>query len=68
MFQSFWKLFKSSLRKQKCLGEASLFNLHFLYFNYHPKFVQFMEDIAFITALNHSGSFGENFVMFKEKK
>ena len=27
-----------------------------------------MEDIAFITALNHSGSFGENFVMFKEKK
>ena len=27
-----------------------------------------MEDIAFITALNHSGPFGENFVMFKEKK
>ena len=27
-----------------------------------------MEDIAFITALNHSGSFGENFGMFKEKK
>ena len=27
-----------------------------------------MEDIAFITALNHSCSFGENFVMFKEKK
>ena len=27
-----------------------------------------MEDIAFMTALNHSGSFGENFVMFTEKK
>ena len=27
-----------------------------------------MEDLAVITALNHSGSFGENFVMFKEKK
>ena len=27
-----------------------------------------MEDIAFITALNHSGSFGENFVIIKKKK
>ena len=27
-----------------------------------------MEDLAVITALNHSGSFGENFVMFNEKK
>ena len=32
-----WKPFKSplSLRKWKCFGEASLFNLHHLYFNYH---------------------------------
>ena len=27
-----------------------------------------MEDLAVITALNHSGSFGTNFVKFKEKK
>ena len=33
---------------------------------YSPK--RFMEDLAVITALNHSGSFGENFVMFKEKR
>ena len=32
-----WKPFKSllSLRKWKCFGEASLFHLHHLYFNYH---------------------------------
>ena len=32
-----WKPFKSplSLRKWKCFAEASLFNLHHLYFNYH---------------------------------
>ena len=27
-----------------------------------------MEDLAVITALNHSGSFGTNFVKFKGKK
>ena len=26
-----------------------------------------MEDLVVITALNHSGSFGENFIKFKEK-
>ena len=26
-----------------------------------------MEDVAIITALNHSGSFGKNFVEFKGK-
>ena len=26
-----------------------------------------MEDLAVITALNYSGSFGKNFVEFKEK-
>ena len=26
-----------------------------------------MEDLAVITALNHSGSFGKNFVKLKEK-
>ena len=33
----FWKPFKSplSLRKRKCFGEASLSNLHHLYFKYH---------------------------------
>ena len=32
-----WEPFKLplSLRKWKCFGEASLFNLHHLYFNYH---------------------------------
>ena len=38
-----------------------------LYFNYHllaPKTVQFMEELAVFTALNHSGSFGMNFVKF----
>ena len=27
-----------------------------------------MEDLAVITALNHSGSFGKNVVKFKKKK
>ena len=27
-----------------------------------------MEDIAVFTALNHSGSFGKNFVKFKKNK
>ena len=27
-----------------------------------------MEDLAVFTALNHSGSFGKNFVKFKNKK
>ena len=32
-----WKPFKSplSIRKWKCFGEASLFNLHYLLYNYH---------------------------------
>ena len=35
--KSVWKPFRSSLslRKWKCFGEASLFKLHHLYFNYH---------------------------------
>ena len=32
------------------------------------KIVQFMEDLAVFTALNHSGSFGKNFVKFKNNK
>ena len=27
-----------------------------------------MEDLAVLTALNHSGSFGKNFVNFQKKK
>ena len=66
-----WKPFKSrlSLRKRKCFGEASLSNLHHLYFKYHllaQKFFQFMEDLALFTALNHSGSFGKNLFKFKQ--
>ena len=34
----------------------------------HSKIVQFMEDLAVFTALNHSGSFGKNFVKFKNNK
>ena len=68
-----WKPFKSplSLRKWKCFCEASLFNFHHLYFNYHllaQNYSVYMEDLAVTTALNHSGSFGKNFVKFKEKK
>ena len=61
-----WKPFKSplSLQKWKCFGEVSLFNLHHLYFNYHL----LLEDLAVFTALNHSGSFGKNFVKFKKNK
>ena len=29
---------------------------------------QVMEDLALIKAVNHSGSFGKNFVMFMKKK
>ena len=55
-----WKPFKSplSLRKWKCFGEASLFNFHHLYCNYHllaQNYSVYMEDLAVITALNHSG-------------
>ena len=35
---------------------------------YSLKIVQFMEDLAVFTALNHSGSFGKNFVKFKKNK
>ena len=35
---------------------------------YSLKIVQFMEDLAVFTALNHSGSFGKNFVKFKNNK
>ena len=31
------------------------------------KIVKFMEDFAAITALDHSGSFGKNFIKFMEK-
>ena len=62
----------SSLHKWKRFDEASLFNLHHLYFNYHllmhSKVVQFLEDLDVITALNHSGSFGKNLVKFGKKK
>ena len=36
-FKVCWKPFKSplSVRKWKCFSEASLFNLNYLYFNYH---------------------------------
>ena len=62
--KSVWKPFKSplSLRKWKCFGEASLFKLHYLHFNYHllpQKIVQFMEDLAVSTALNNFGSLRE---------
>ena len=66
-----WKPFKSPLplRKRKIFGEASLFNLHHLYFNYHSLIIlRFIEDLAVFTVLNHSGSFGKNFVKFKKNK
>ena len=68
-----WKPFKLSLRKWKCFAEASLLNLHHLYFNYHllaQKLFSLwkMEDLAVFTALNHSGSFGKNFVKFQKNK
>ena len=34
----------------------------------HSKVVQFLEDLDVITALNHSGSFGNNLVNFEKKK
>ena len=71
----FWKPFKSpsSLRKWKCFSEASPFNLLHLFSNgelpfTQSKIVECMEDHAVITALNHSGSFGKNFVKFKKNK
>ena len=36
--------------------------------SYSLKNCQFMEDLAVFTALNHSGSFGKNFVKFKKNK
>ena len=34
---------------------------------YSLKAVQFMEDLAVMKALNHSGSFGKHFAKFKKK-
>ena len=67
-----WKPFKSplSLRKWKCFGEASLFNLHHLYFNYHllaQKLFSLWKILPYLQALNHSGSFGKSFVKLKKK-
>ena len=65
MFQS---LFGSLLNHLYRYGNENVslrhphFNLH------HSKIVQFMEDLAVFTALNHSGSFGKNFVKFKNNK
>ena len=67
-----WKPFKLLLWKWKCFAEASLLNLHHLYSLYSPftgsKTVQFMEDLAVFTALNHLGSFGKNCVKFQKNK
>ena len=67
-----WKPFKSplSLRKWKCFAEASLFNLHHLYFNYHllaQKLFSLWKILPYLQALNHSGSFGKSFVKLKKK-
>ena len=68
----FWRPFKSplSIRKWKCFGEVSLFNLHHLYFNYHllaEKLFCLWKVLPFLQALNHSGSFGKNFDKLKKK-
>ena len=67
-----WKPFKSplSLRKCKCFGEVSLFNLHHLHFKYHlvaQKLFSLWKILPYL-QLNHSGSFGKNFVKFKKNK
>ena len=67
-----WKPFKSPLpmRKWKCFGGVSLFNLHHLYFNYHllaQKLFSLWKILPYLQALNHSGSFGKSFVKLKKK-
>ena len=67
-----WRPFKSplSIRKWKCFGEVSLFNLHHLYFNYHllaEKLFCLWKVLPYLQALNHSGSFGKNFDKLKKK-
>ena len=67
-----WKPFKSplSLRKWKCFGEASLFKLHRLYFNYHLlsqklfslwKILPYLQPRIILVL-------SENFVKFKKNK
>ena len=65
-----WKPFKSplSLRKWKCFAEASLLNLHHLYFNYHLLTQKLFSLWKILPYLNHLGSFGKNFVKFKKNK
>ena len=65
-----WKPFKSllSLRKWKCFGEASLFHLHHLYFNYHlltQKLFSLWKILPYLQSY-HSGPFGENFAKLKK--
>ena len=69
-----WKPFKSplSLQKWKCFGEASLFDLHHLYSNYHlftQKLFSLWRILLYLqqpVTGNHLGSFGKNFVRFKK--
>ena len=74
MFQS---LFGSLLNylfyyANKNIQVKPLFNLHYLSLLQlrftRSKIVQFMENLAIITALNHQSSFGKYFVKFKRKK
>ena len=76
MFQSsFRSLLKSplSLRKSKYFGEASLFNLHYLYLNYHilaQKFFSLWKILPLLQPSTKSFGFffGKNFDKLKEKK
>ena len=71
-----WKPFKSPLslknenenHENVSVRHLSLICItSFLTTIYSLKIVQFMEDLAVFTALNHSGSFGKNFFKLKKK-
>ena len=63
MFQS---LFGSLLNHFYRNGKENVSVRHLSLLFTRSKIVQFIEDLAIFTALNHLGSFGKNFVKFKK--
>ena len=74
--KSVWKPFKSplSLRKWKCFGEASLFKLHYLHFNYHLlpqklfslwKILPYLQPKIILVLLENFVKFKKNLYIFK---
>ena len=72
MFQSLLRSLLSHLyrcgNENVSVRHLSLICITSILTSYSVIIVQFMEDLAVFTALNHPGSFGKNLVKFKKNK